>query len=199
MRPSRPSPFCVQWRIDGQVKSEYFKEAKDRDKRAAELARARNKGVLVQVPQRVEQAEWQAFKTAIGDTPWQDVITGWKAHQKASGIVLCPLTVLQAVELYLKEIETLEAGEQLSKDTVRQKRQKVEAFAAAFGGNRLTQITGEDIEDWIETDLGYDNPHTFNNWRKHIRTFFDHYRKQVTRIPVTTFERETTTPSTLAS
>jgi hypothetical protein len=57
------------------------------------------------------------------------------------------------------------------------------AFAAAFGGNRLTQITGEDIEDWIETDLGYDNPHTFNNWRKHIRTFFDHYRKQVHQNP----------------
>jgi integrase len=59
----------------------------------------------------------------------------------------------------------------------------VEAFAAAFGGNRLTQITGDDIKDWIETDLGYDNPHTFNNWRKHIRTFFDHYRKQIHQNP----------------
>jgi len=159
IRHGRPSPFCVQWRIDGQVKSEYFKEAKDRDKRAGELARARTKGILIQVPQRAEQAEWQAFKTAIGDTPWQDVVTGWKAHQKASGVVLCSLTVQAAVEAYLKEIEALETGEQLSEDTARKKRQKVEAFAAAFGGNRLTQVTGEDIEDWIESDLGYDNPH----------------------------------------
>ena len=183
IRHGRPSPFCVQWRIDGQVKSEYFKEAKDRDKRAGELARARTKGILIQVPQRAEQAEWQAFKTAIGETPWQDVVTGWKAHQKASGVVLCPLTVQAAVEAYLKEIEALETGEQLSEDTARQKRQKVEAFAAAFGGNRLTQVTGEDIEDWIESDLGYDNPHTFNNWRKHIRTLFDHYRKQIHQNP----------------
>jgi hypothetical protein len=26
------------------------------------------------MPQRTELADWQAFKTAIGDTPWQDVI-----------------------------------------------------------------------------------------------------------------------------
>ena len=33
-RPDGPRPFCVQWQVDGQVKSEYFKDAKDRDKRA---------------------------------------------------------------------------------------------------------------------------------------------------------------------
>ncbi len=182
-RPGRPSPFCVQWRVDGQVKSEYFKEAKDRDKRAGELARARIKGVLVQVPQRAEQAEWQAFKTTIGDTPWQDVVEGWKAHLKASGTVPSSLTVKEAVETYVKEIEALEAEGQLSEDTVRQKRQKVEAFAVTFGSNRLTEITGDDIEDWIESDLGYQNPHTFNNWRKHIRTFYDQHRKQIRQNP----------------
>jgi len=103
----------VQWRVDGQVKTESFKEARERDRRAGELARARNKGVLVQVPQRAEQAEWQAFKTAIGDTPWQDVVTGWKAHQKASGVILGTLTVKEAVDAYLKEIEAREADAQL--------------------------------------------------------------------------------------
>ncbi|MGA2691869.1 MAG: hypothetical protein ABSF76_05850 [Opitutaceae bacterium] len=182
-RPGRPSPFAVQWRVDGQVKTESFKEAKDRDRRAAELARSRAKGVLVQMPQRTELADWQAFKTAIGDTPWQDVIAGWKAHQKASGVVLSTLTVKEAVDAFLKDIEAREADDQLAEDTVRQKRQKVEVFADAFGGIRLTQITGDDIEEWIESDLGYDNPHTFNNWRKHIRSFFDHYRKQIHQNP----------------
>jgi hypothetical protein len=51
------------------VKTEFFKEAKERDRRAGELARARNKGILVQVPQRAEQAEWPAFETAIGTHP----------------------------------------------------------------------------------------------------------------------------------
>jgi integrase len=169
--------------VDGQVKTESFKEAKDRDRRAAELARSRAKGVLVQMPQRTELADWQAFKTAIGDTPWQDVVAGWKAHQEASGVVLSTLTVKEAVDAFLKDIEAREADDQLAEDTVRQKRQKVEVFADAFGGNRLTQVTGDDIEEWIESDLGYDNPHTFNNWRKHIRSFFDYYRKQIHQNP----------------
>ena len=186
-RTGRPSPYCVQWRVDGQVKSEYFKEARDRDRRAAELARARNKGVLVQMPQRAEQAEWQAFKTAIGDTPWQDVVAAWKTHQKATGTVSCTLTVREAVDAFLKDVDALETAGQLSGDTARQKHQKSELFAQAFGASRLTQITGEDIEDWIESDLGYDNPNTFNNWRKHIRTLFDHYRKQIHQNPCDDF------------
>jgi hypothetical protein len=82
--------------MDGKVKSEYFKKAKDRDRRAAELVRARAKGVLVHMPQRTELAEWQAFKTAIGETPWQDVVKGWKTHQKATGTVPCTLNVKAA-------------------------------------------------------------------------------------------------------
>ena len=182
-RSGRPSPFAVQWRVDGHVKSEYFTKAKDRNRRAAELSRARAKGVLVQVPQRADLAGWQAFKTAIGETPWQDVVAGWKAYEKTSGVVLCQLTVQEAAKAYLEEIEALKAGEQLAEDTLRQKRQKLQKFSDAFGSNRLTQITGDDIKDWIESDLGYDNPHTFNNWRKHIRTFFDRYRKQIHQNP----------------
>jgi len=84
------------------------------------------------------------------------------------------------VDGFLKD---LDERKDFSADTVRQKRQKVKKLAEAFGANRLTQITGDDIEDWIESDLGYDNPHTFNNWRKHIRSFFDFYRKEIFQNP----------------
>jgi integrase len=132
------------------------------------------------LPRRAELAAWQAFKTAIGDTPWQDVVAGWNAHQKTSGVVTTTLTVQEAVDGFLKD---LDERKDFSADTVRQKRQKVKKLAEAFGANRLTQITGDDIEDWIESDLGYDNPHTFNNWRKHIRSFFDFYRKEIFQNP----------------
>jgi integrase len=175
----RPKPFGVEFRVDGKRRNEFFADEKERDKRANELAKARREGV-VHLPRRAELAAWQAFKTAIGDTPWQDVVAGWNAHQKTSGVVTTTLTVQEAVDGFLKD---LDERKDFSADTVRQKRQKVKKLAEAFGANRLTQITGDDIEDWIESDLGYDNPHTFNNWRKHIRSFFDFYRKEIFQNP----------------
>src|ERR1039458_1489165 len=44
------------------------------------------------------------------------------------------------------------------------------------------RISGKEIGEWID-DLGFDSPHTFNTYRKIIRSFYEHFRKYVARNP----------------
>jgi integrase len=174
----------VQWRTGGKAKTEFFPTAKARNDRARALLKARREGCLVQMPTRAELADWQAFQTAAGGVPWQDVISGWKAHLRASGGTGCATTVQQAVDTYLKGEEALVARRELAPETFRQKKQKLEKFATSFGAQLLSEVAGAAVENWIEDDLGFDNPHTFNNWRKHIRSLFDAFKKEVPYNPM---------------
>lgn len=179
-REGRPKPYGVQWRENGRVKTEFFRTAEDRNRRASAISRAKSEGLPV-IP-REEAPEWLAFKSEIGSANWRDVVAGWRSWQQKSGTADDGLTANKAAAEYLAFIQKLTDDKSLSPDTQRQRKQKVEAFSAAFGGNPLSGITAEDIEDWID-ELGFDSPHTFNTYRKIIRSFFDHFRDNLPKNP----------------
>jgi hypothetical protein len=183
MVPGRPKPFAVQRYVDGKDKTEFFSTATDRDARATAFREALRKGELVQVPGREEAGEWAAFKAAVGNTQWQDVVAGWRRDMQSSGKSVCELTVAKACAQFLADEEDqLKAG-RLSLDTMRHKRQIVGAFSTAFGANKLDQVSGEDIEVWLDDDVMVENGNTFDGWRRHIRTLYSEFAKQVRDNP----------------
>lgn len=79
-RGNRPNaPYCVQRRVgDGKKLTESFKTAEDRDRRAQQWADESSDGRLAEAPSREEMLEFRAFKTALGDTDWRDVIAAFR-------------------------------------------------------------------------------------------------------------------------
>jgi len=185
----RPKPFAVQRYVDGKAKTEFFSTSTDRNKRASDFREALRSGELVQIPGREEASEWSAFKAAIGGTPWQDVVSGWREHLQSTGKSVCELTVAEACTKFLDSEEERLAAGKLSLDTMRHKRQMIGAFSTAFGGNKLDQVTGPEIETWIEDDLGVENGDTFDGWRRHLRSLFSDFSKQVRNNPCDDIER----------
>ena len=183
-REGRPKPYGVQWRTDGKVKTEFYADTTQRDKRYAGLVREARRGNLAQVPDRSDMADWYAFKKSINDTPWQDVVAGWRADLQHRGVSLCDLLVKDAVTTYMAEMEKAFFERRLSDDTIRHKRQKIGLFSDTFGSNRLDAVRGEDIEEWLEEDLGLDVAATFNTYRRHLRSFFSFFGKQIRSNPL---------------
>lgn len=178
-RPGRPNPFGLEWRVDGKRKKEFFPTEKARDARKSSLLQARSKGAISTKLTRAEIADWQAFQTAIGETPWQDVVAAWRA----SGKVPCEMTVREAYAPFLAEVNARFARKEFTAGYRRHAEQKVELFVNAFGANRLDAVTSESISEWLD-DLPYAANGTFNMYRKMVRWFFEHHRKQLERNPV---------------
>ena len=179
--PNRPSPYGVEWRVNGERQRAFFKRAADRDAKGAELARGRRQGYS---PLDRDQAlAWQGFKTAIGDTPWQDVVAGWKVYCKDHGINRVERTVSEACTEYLKHCEERLKAKELAADTVRHRRHTLNLFATAFGTNPFSSITGLRIKTWIEKTLGFTDPHTFNNYRKIVGGLYGYYSDEL-RNPI---------------
>lgn len=170
----RPSPYRIQWREDGVKKSEAFTSEKDRDKRVAQLRRQRRSGKTLPELSRADVLNWMAFKTAIGETPWQDVVAAWR---KADPIPDTP-PVVNAVEDYLKAVKP-----EVSDSTYRARRPTLRLFAGKFGVQRLHEITAADITRWLDSRGG--EPVSYNTWRKTIGLFFKHYKLDpVAEVPV---------------
>jgi site-specific recombinase XerD len=181
---NRPRPFGVVWKVGGRERSEWYADSKDRDKRFDALSKERKRGTLTSVLRRSEVEEYRAIKSAIGSTPWQDVVAGWREHLQSQGKSVCDLTIRDACEKYLAEAEALFKSGRLAADTMRHKRQKIRAFSDAFGSNRLDQVTGEEISTWIEEDLGFVNGETFDSWRRHLRALFAKFGRFVRDNPL---------------
>jgi hypothetical protein len=184
-RPGRPNPFGVQWRqrewdnalnagAGGErtkTHTEFFDTEEKRDARAAALRKQKKSGSIV-TASRGEIEEWQAFKAAVNGTPWQEVVAGWRAWMMQNGLRECTVTVDQAVEAELKRATALSTTTppQMSRDTLRQKKHKLDLFRDQFGHMRLNQLTASDIETWIDDFDEVESEATFNNYRKHVRT-----------------------------
>jgi integrase len=177
-RLDRPSPYGVQWFVDGAQKREYFRDEDARDTRYNDLTKAGKRGMLGDELTRSEKIAARAFFDAIGDTPWHDVVAGWRENQEKSGVETCTKTVERATVEYLAHVKDLLAAGEISKDTECHKRKQIGRFAQTFGPNMLDEVTAEDIESWID-ELGFPSSGTFNSYRKQIRSFFEHHRKQV--------------------
>src|SRR4051812_39045142 len=99
-RFGRPKPFGVQWRewswdpdansgAGAEVeerKSEFFSTELLRDARAASLRKERAKGML-RTATRGEIEEFRSFRAAVGRTPWQEVVAGWRSNLVSQGMV----------------------------------------------------------------------------------------------------------------
>jgi len=189
-RVGRPKPYGVQWRLDGKAKSEFFAEAALRDKRYAELVRSARKGTLTRILDRREFEEWLAFKAAIGqETDWRHVVDAWRTSLQSKDGSVCSISVKDACAEYMVAQERLYAAKRLSADTMRHKRQKIgRLFSDAFGANQLDKVSGEDIEQWIVDDLGFENADTINSYRKHVRALYSYFAKQVRHNPADDIE-----------
>lgn len=171
-RLDRPSPYGVQWFADGRQKREFFATEADRDARHRDLLKSAKRGVLADELTRTERVAAKAFFAAIGDTPWQDVVSGWRAHRASTGKKQCTLTVRDAVAQYLAYIKG-----RVSKDAEGHKKHQLGLFADAFGGNRLDQVTPEAIEGWID-EFEFGAAATFNSYLKQVSALYRHFSQQ---------------------
>lgn len=178
----RPKPYGVQWREtawDAEQKAErtkrlteFYETAEQRDARATALRKQRKGGSLLTAT-RSEIEQWRAFQHAVNGTPWQEIVAGWRAWLLQNGMQECTLTVEQAASDYLAVCERRVALQQMSPDTLRQKRQKLALFSEQFGHLKLNQVQGADVETWIEDFDEVQTEATFNNYRKQVRAMFE--------------------------
>jgi integrase len=183
-RPGRPSPYGVQWRTPGR-KREFFTTEKLRDARFTELTKKASRGLLGSELSRADRQAWEGFCAATQGAAWQDVVAGWRSHLAASGKVACTTTVSQAAKIFLAEAEArLQAGE-ISRGYHSHVKTKIRAFSSSFAGARLSEVTPDEIEQWID-DLAEANG-TFNVYRKIVRAMFGHFKKE-TKNPCDEFD-----------
>ena len=181
-RPDRPSPFGVQWFLGGKQKREFFPTEEARDDRYDSLVTKSKKGSLSLEMPRSQKRAMTAFLEAIGDTPWQDVVAGWRRDLESRGTLKCPKTVAVACKEYLEHAKSMLQQGDICLGTERHKRQKIGLFSDAFGANLLADITPEDVEAWID-DFGYESNGTFNSYRKQVSSVFWHHRRVVPKNP----------------
>jgi integrase len=164
-------------------KTEFFKDATDRDRRAATIRKEKRKGALVLVPTRAESQEWAAFRAAIGDADWRDVVAAWKR----GGGVTSKLTVAQAVERYLAEQDERLTEKKIALVTHKKNCPKAKAFGADFASYSVSRVESEEIEEWID-DLGFEAAETFNTYRKVIHAVFECVKKECPHNPASDIE-----------
>jgi integrase len=189
-RLGRPKPYGVQWRewtwdplANGgagdqveQRKTEFFTTEALRDARATKLRQERARGSL-RTATRAEIEDWRSFRAAVGETPWQEVVAGWRSDLTSRGLVPCIVTVDDAVKRELARVNKLLEMKppQIAKGTVRHKIQKLGLFKDQFGHLRINQVKGLDVETWIEDFDEVQSNGTFNNYLKQVRVALQPY------------------------
>lgn len=131
---------------------------------------------------RREVSEWTAFRAATEGTPWQDVVAGWRAHLKTTGLEPCTTTVAEHVKVYLDELTERADRNEVSRGTLSHHRSKLKTFAEDFGSRRISDISTNNIKAWLaaqeEAHLRFRGsamqPGTWNNYRKIVAVFFAH-------------------------
>ena len=187
-RPDRPNPYGVQWpervfdpaigREVRKVKTLFFPTEESRETKAVELRGARRSRMVVASVSRSEIEEWRAFKAAIGETPWQDVVAGWRSRQIERGVAPCTLTVSKAATTYISQAKKQVDANKMSGDYFRHLNSKMKAFVEQFGEMALDQVRAADIVEWIEDMDEVVSDFTFDNYKKHIRAFFSYFISQ---------------------
>lgn len=182
-RPDRPSPYLVQWGVGAERRTESYGSMLERNRRYAELMRELGTTRRELVMTRKDQSDWAAFKAAVGNVSWVDVVSGWREHLASKGRAISTLTVDDAVKAFVAEVDKLKEDGQLVSGTACQKKQKTTLFAQSFKGRLMCEVSSDEIETWLEDHAG-SNPGTFNAYRKHIRAFFEQFKKDVRPNPV---------------
>jgi len=179
-RIGRPNPYGVQWseRVwDEQAQQEkrrvrtmFFHRAEDRDRKAQAVRDAKREGALRTLSRR-EVDEWAAFRAAIGDTPWHEVVAGWRAHLLASGVVLSKTTVKEHAKDFLERLAQRVSGGTFAAGTYGHHKHKLRLFTEHFGHLRPAEVKVEQITAWLDQQQTAVAA-TYNNYRKMIGVFF---------------------------
>lgn len=177
----RPSPYGVSWSVRvwdaakgatvREVKHQFFPTKELRDARASELAKEKRQGVTLSIG-RSETNEWTAFKQAIGDADWRDVVGAWLAHRQAHKLTQSDVTVGERVETHLKRLEKLVERSELAVDSYRQRKHKLQLFAERLGPNRIGAVDTEHVRTWLDS-MPLNEAGTYNNYRKIVYGFFE--------------------------
>lgn len=182
-RADRPRPYLVQWGSGEGRRTEAYYTANERNGRYRELLRELGTTRREVVMTRKDQNDWAAFRAATGGVSWVDVVAGWREHLASKGRVVSTLTVRQAAERFAATVDELREAGSLVAGTACQKKHKVRLFAAAFKDRLMCDVEPEEIAAWID-DHGHSSPGTYNAYRKHIRAFFEQFKKDVSPNPV---------------
>ncbi len=187
-RGDRPSPYLIQWGHREHRKTESYRTLEEREARYQELveqlAQEREECVL----SRGEIQDFLAFRRAIGEATWVDVVAGWRENNERTGKTASTLTVAQAVKSYLETFEARQKRGEVTANSLRQRRHKLQMFTEKFGDRLMNSITAPEIEGWIDS-FGWTSAGTFNSYRKHICALFNKYRKDVPINPTDSFSK----------
>jgi integrase len=183
-RPGRENAYGVQWPErewdDGKkamvrkVKTLFFPTIEARETKAVELRTARRSRMLTKSLSRDDMADWEAFKKAIGDTPWQDVVSAWRSRMVETGRTACTLTVEAAGKTYVAHCLGLRDKQKLSADYFRHIKTKIGLFVEQFGDLTMDKVSAADVVEWID-DFGHESDLTFDNYKTHVRSFYAHF------------------------
>lgn len=180
-RPGRPNPFGVQWREkvwdeERNVEvtkrpTEFFPSETEREQRYRAIADNKRLG-KPSTASRADLRQWQAFLTASGGVPWQNILSGYHAHLAATGIKPCTDTVESYGLAYLAECAAKMKRGELSEDAERHKRRAIGELVSRLGHRPLDLVSPEQVEQMID-DMGNGHGPTFNGYRKLYFTFFN--------------------------
>jgi len=183
-RPGRENPYGVQWpekewdeckkAMVRKVKTLFFPTIEARETKAAELRTARRSRMLAPSLSRDDMTDWEAFKKAIGDTPWQDVVAAWRSRIVETGRATCTLTVEAAGKTYVAHCLALRDKQKLSADYFRHIKTKIGLFVEQFGDLTMDKVSAADVVEWID-DFGHESDLTFDNYKTHVRSFYAHF------------------------
>ena len=169
-RDDRPNaPYYLQWRVDGKKHTQGYDNKDDRNRRAKELEKQAKANLLGEVPSRNEINEFRAFRAAIGDADWRDVVAGWRK----SGSV-ASLTAEEMYSAYENWQDERLKAKKLS-ERVRARQVKLaKSFADDHHGKKAKDLTREGLIDWIEGQFDEDPaPTTFNRALRVLRTMWE--------------------------
>lgn len=180
LRPDRPNPYGVQWserawdpskaREVRKVKTEFFRDAADRDRRAAAKREERRLG-LAATPDRPELLEWRAFRAAIGPADWREVVAVWQRSRLTSGAVDSSKTVGEWAKTYLARAHARMERQEIAANTYRHFKHKIGLFCEFFRLRPLNRVTSEDVEAWLD-GCATQAAGTFNNYHKIVSGLF---------------------------
>jgi len=187
-RLDRDNPYGVQWpekvwdeaqkKLVRKVKTLFFPTAEARETKAAELRDARRSRMVVASVDRTEMDDYRAFKQAIGDTPWQDVVAGWRSRQIETGTRPCTMTVETAATAYLANAKALFKQGKISKDYLRHMETKIGTlFVGQFGDLKLDKVTTTDIVTWLDDIDNIESEWTFDCYKTHVQSFYSYFLK----------------------
>lgn len=182
-RPDRPSPYGVQWRVDGKTRTEFFPTETARDTRAGAIRAEKKKGAPA--ASRTDAVFAASFRAAVGGTPWTEVVEGWRQWVRHVGSpqTRTKATVGSLAKAYQAELKLRRDREEIAAATYRRNKPKIERFGKDFADIPVSQVDGPAIEEWIRA-LGH-GPDSFNTHRMLLHSLF----RDVSPNPVNAIRR----------